>query len=61
MKGVRRMAEMRSTSSRLYMTVARRVPLASMSLASTQGAFSSMYLLARPMTLKTSARAFWKA
>ena len=61
MKGVRRTAEMRSTSSRLYMTVARRVPLASMSLASTQGAFYAALDCARPMTLKTSARAFWKA
>ena len=52
---------MRMDSSRLYITRARRGPLASRSLASTQGLFSSIYLLARPMTAKTSIRAFWKA
>ena len=51
---------MRMVSSRLYSTFARR-GLPSSLLASTQGAFSSIYLLAREMTLKTSARAFWKA
>ena len=61
MKGVSRTAEMRSTSSRLYITRASRAPLASMSLARVQGVFSSIYLLARPITLKISARAFWKA
>ena len=61
MKGVSRMAHTRRVSRRLYMTVARRTPLASISLARTQGAFSSIYLLAREMTLKISPRAFWKA
>ena len=30
-------------------------------MARTQGAFSSIYLLAREITLNTSERAFWKA
>ena len=58
--GSSRAAQMRTVSSRLYRTLARRGWLAS-SLARTQGAFSSIYLLAREMTLNTSARAFWKA
>ena len=61
MKGVSRTAHTRRVSSRWYMTLARRAPLASISLASTQGVFSSIYLFAREMTLKISARAFWKA
>ena len=60
MKGLRSTPEMRRHSSRLYMTRARRGRLAS-SLARTQGAVSSIYLLARAMSLKTSARASWKA
>ncbi len=58
MKGWSSVVQMRTVSSRLYITVARRVFFAS-SLASTQGAFSSIYLLARSSTLKISARAFW--
>ena len=61
MKGVSSTPQMRVASSRLYMTLASRGPLASMSLARAQGAVSSIYLLARAMTLKTSARASWKA
>ena len=55
--GVSSTAATRSTSHRLYSTAARRGRLAS-SFASTQGAVSSMYLLARWMTLKISASAF---
>ena len=58
MNGVNSWVQIRSASSRLYMTVARRSLLAS-SLASTQGAVSSIYLFAREMTLKTSSRAAW--
>ena len=61
MKGVSSTPQMRVVSSRLYMTVASRAPLASMSLASAQGAVSSIYLLARATTLNTSASASWKA
>ena len=61
MKGASRMPQMRVASSRLYRTWARRVPLASISLAKAQGMDSSMYLLARWMTLKTSSRALWGA
>ena len=57
MDGVSSTAATRSTSHRLYSTAARRGRLAS-SFASTQGAVSSMYLLARWMTLKISASAF---
>ena len=59
-KGCSSVAQMRSVSARLYSTRARRGRLAS-SLASTQGAVSSMYLLARAITANTSASAFWKA
>ena len=55
------MAHTRRVSRRLYITWASRGPLAVISLASTQGAFSSIYLLARSITLKISARPFWKA
>ena len=56
MNGSRSVTVMRSVSSRLYSTVARRARLLS-SLASTQGAVSSIYLLAREMTLNTSMSA----
>ena len=61
MKGVSSWVQMRRASSRSYMTVARRAFFAS-SLASSQGAFSSIYLLAREMTLNTSSSAacVWK-
>ena len=59
MKGVSRMAQMRTASSRLYSTRASR-GLSSWVLASTQGAFSSIYLLAREITSKISTRAVWK-
>ena len=49
---------MRRHSSRLYRTLARRAFLLS-SLASCQGAVSSMYLFARWMSLKTSSSARW--
>ena len=58
MKGVSSWVQMRRASSRLYMTVARRARLAS-SLASSQGAVSSIYLFARETTLKTSSSAAW--
>ena len=58
MKGSRSVTVMRSVSSRLYSTVARRARLLS-SLARTQGAVSSIYLLAREMTLNTSMSACW--
>ena len=58
MKGVSSTAQMRTVSSRLYITVARRARLAG-SLARVQGAFSSIYLLARWMVLNTCSRAFW--
>ena len=61
MKGVSRMPQMRVVSSRLYITWARRAPLASISLARAQGMVSSIYLLARAMTLNTSSRALWGA
>ena len=48
----------RMVSSRLYSTVARRTRLLS-SLPSVHGAVSSIYLLARSMTLKISSRLFW--
>ncbi|MPM24294.1 hypothetical protein SDC9_70775 [bioreactor metagenome] len=51
---------MRRHSSRLYITWASRAVSAS-SRASTQGAVSSIYLLALEMTLNTSMSAFWKA
>ena len=62
MKGVSRIRDTRSASSRLYITEASRAFLLS-SLASTQGAVSSMYLLARWISLKISSRArcSWKA
>ncbi len=58
MKGVSSWVQIRSASSRLYITVARRALFAS-SFASTQGAVSSIYLFAREMTLKTSSSAVW--
>ena len=51
------LAQMRMHSSSVYMTDARRARFAS-SLASVHGAFSSIYLLAREITRKTSAMAF---
>ena len=56
MKGVRQIRLTRSASTRLYMTSARRGLLAS-SRARTQGAVSSMYLLARWMQRNTSSSA----
>ena len=61
MKGVSRMPQMRVASSRLYSTWASRLPLVSISFARAQGAFSSIYLLARWMALKISSRALWGA
>ena len=58
MNGVSSTVQMRMLSRRLYMTEARRGLLAS-SLASAQGAVSSIYLLARWMHLKMSSSAFW--
>ena len=60
MNGCSRPPQMRMVSSRLYMTQARRGRLLS-SRARIQGAVSSIYLLAREMTAKTSLSAFWKA
>ena len=56
-KGASRPAQIRTVSSRLYKTLASLGWVASL-LASTQGAFSSIYLLAREMTLKISPKAF---
>ena len=56
MKGVSSTDTMRSDSHRLYSTAARRGRFAS-SFASTHGAVSSIYLLARWMPLKISASA----
>ena len=58
MKGVSRQVQMRRVSSRLYMTEASLARFDS-SLARTQGAFSSIYLLAREMTLNISSSAAW--
>ena len=55
--GVSSVVQTRTVSSRLYSTVASRTRFVS-SLPSTQGAVSSIYLLARSMTLNTSSRPF---
>ena len=57
MTGCKSVVQMRMVSSRLYSTEARRSRLLS-SLPSAQGAVSSIYLLARSMTLNTSSRPF---
>ena len=57
MTGSSRVVQMRMVSSRLYSTAARRSRLFS-SLPSAQGAVSSIYLLARSMTLNTSSSPF---
>ena len=56
MKGLSMIRLMRRHSRRLYRTLARRAFLLS-SLASCQGAVSSIYLFARWMSLKTSSSA----
>ena len=55
--GISSVVHTRMVSSRLYSTVASRTCLLS-SLPSVQGAVSSIYLLARSMTLKISSSPF---
>ena len=58
MNGTSRQVQIRRLSRRLYITLARRARFDS-SLARVQGAFSSIYLFAREMTLNISSSAAW--